>query len=108
MPPRTDSFRTRESLSLVEARRIAIVAQGFAPRVSSQASRQSIMKLIKRIGLLQLDSVNVLVRSHYLPLFSRLGPYSTKLLDQLSYGPSRALFAHWGHEASLIPLEYHP
>jgi uncharacterized protein YcaQ len=94
-------------LSRAEARRIAVVAQGFAPRVSSQASQQSITKLIKQIGLLQLDSVNVLVRSHYLPLFSRLGPYSTKLLDQLSYGPRRALFEYWGHEASLIPLEYH-
>jgi hypothetical protein len=64
--------------------------------------------MIKQIGLLQLDSVNVLVRSHYLPLFSRLGPYDMGTLDALSQKAPRALFEYWGHEASLIPMDYHP
>ncbi len=66
------------------------------------------LQAIKRIGLLQLDSVNVLVRSHYLPLFSRMGPYSRNALDALSQKAPRALFEYWGHEASLIPMEIQP
>ena len=66
------------------------------------------LRSIKAVGLLQLDSVNVLVRSHYLPLFSRLGPYDAAALDALSQRTPRALFEYWGHEASLIPVDYHP
>ena len=106
---RAERFATRDTLSRAEARRIAIGAQGFGPRrTTGRPGRQHLTQLIRQLGLLQLDSVNVLVRSHYLPLFSRLGPYSTKLLDELAHGRSRALFEYWGHEASLIPLEYHP
>jgi uncharacterized protein YcaQ len=65
------------------------------------------LRTIRKIGLLQLDSVNVLVRSHYLPLYSRLGPYAVETLDALSHKKPRALFEYWGHEASLIPVEYH-
>lgn len=96
-----------ESLSKDEARRVAIAAQGFA-RSKTAPSRARLIATIRQIGLLQLDSVNVLVRSHYLPLYSRLGPYSTKLLDNLAQARGRALFEYWGHEASLIPLEHHP
>jgi uncharacterized protein YcaQ len=98
-----------DALSLAEARRIAIHAQGFGtPREGAQPSRTSLLRTIKRVGLLQLDSVNVLVRSHYLPLYSRLGPYPTETLDALSHKKPRALFEYWGHEASLIPVEFHP
>jgi uncharacterized protein len=89
------------TLSLAEARRLAIAAQGFG-------NKGPLLKTIKQIGLLQLDSVNVLVRSHYLPLFSRLGPYDTAALDKLSQRGPRQLFEYWGHEASLIPIAYHP
>ena len=89
------------TLSLGEARRLAIAAQGFG-------RKGSLLNAIKQIGLLQLDSVNVLVRSHYLPLFSRAGPYDTGALDRLSQKAPRALFEYWGHEASLIPMDYHP
>ena len=59
--------------------------------------------------MLQIDSVNVLTRAHYVPLFSRLGPYPVKLLDEVSYSPKRrCFFEYWGHEASLLPLEIFP
>ena len=96
-----------DTLSIDEARRIAIAAQGFTTR-DAEPTRADMLRTIRRIGLLQLDSVNVLVRSHYLPLYSRLGPYAVEALDALSHKRPRALFEYWGHEASLIPVEYHP
>jgi len=96
-----------QTLSLEEARRIAIRAQGFSARAAAP-SRKSMLNMIRRIGLLQLDSVNVLVRSHYLPLYSRLGAYDTPTLDAMSARGPRALFEYWGHEASLIPIERQP
>lgn len=102
--------RKSDSLSQAEARRIAIAAQGFTgPPAAGLVEGRHARKTIDRIGLLQIDSVNVLVRSHYLPLFSRLGPYEPSLLDTLAYnGRKRTLFEYWGHEASLIPVERQP
>ncbi|MBK1838215.1 YcaQ family DNA glycosylase [Azospirillum sp. YIM B02556] len=114
-----------DSLSLREARRIAIAAQGFPntppqdlraadilatdPLAADPVEARHVRRLIGRLGLVQIDSVNVLVRSHYLPLFSRLGHYEPALLDRLAYGGKRrALFEYWGHEASLIPVEQQP
>src|SRR5690242_11389842 len=92
------TIQARESLSKEEARRIAVAAQGFGARPKSPPGRERLLAMIRKLGLLQLDSVNVLIRSHYLPLFSRLGPYSTKTLDDMSGGGKRALFEYWGHE----------
>ncbi len=100
----------RESLSRAEARRVALVAQGFgAARPRGPIGRRRALAVIDRLGLIQIDSVNVLVRSHYLPLFSRLGGYPLDLLDRLAWDRrGRALFEYWGHAASLIPLASQP
>lgn len=97
-------------LSRAEARRLALAAQGFAQSRPRSVSRTRLIATIDRLGLLQIDSVNVFVRSHYLPLFSRLGAYSRDALDRLAWGPrrGRALFEYWGHEASLVPLAAQP
>lgn len=102
--------RRRETLSAATARRIALAAQGFADgRPEVPAGVRQIRRMVDRLGLLQIDSVNVLVRAHYLPLFSRLGPYDTAALDRLAWGGrKRTLFEYWGHEASLLPLATQP
>ncbi len=100
---------TIERLSLKQARRIALAAQGFAdPRPTGAPTQRHLAKTIGRVGLLQIDSVNVLARAHYLPLFSRLGAYPQALLEQAAWGKPRRLFEFWGHEASLLPLESQP
>jgi uncharacterized protein YcaQ len=98
------------ALSRSEARRIALAAQGFgARRRPSDPGWRRLRGAIERMGLLQLDSINTVVRSHYLPLFSRLGPYDMATLDAKAFDPRRrALVEYWGHEASLLPLHLHP
>ena len=99
------------SFSLKQARRLALAAQGFSGRQPPATIKSTqVNRLIERLGVLQIDSVNALVRSHYLPLFSRLGHYAPQLLDQAAWsqGRQRTLFEYWGHEASLLPLEMYP
>ena len=102
--------RSPGALSRRQARRIALAAQGFArPRPAAPAARQ-LRAVVDRLHLLQIDSVSVLVRSHYLPLFSRLGPYERAALDTLAWPAKghRRFFETWAHEASLMPVEYEP
>lgn len=99
------------SFSLKQARRLALAAQGFAGRQPPTLIKAAqVNRLIERLGVLQIDSVNAVVRSHYLPLFSRLGNYSPLLLEQAAWstGRRRSLFEYWGHEASLLPLALYP
>ena len=96
----------RARLSTAEARRIALAAQGFAePR---RADGRAIRRLFDRVALVQIDSVNVLSRAHYLPGFARLGPYDRETLDKAAHYAPRRLFEYWGHEASLIDVELQP
>lgn len=98
-------------LSIKQARRLALAAQGFRGRQPPALIKAGhVTQMIERLGVLQIDSVNALVRSHYLPLFSRLGNYSPTLLDQAAWsqGRHRRLFEYWGHEASLLPIELYP
>ncbi len=99
----------RESVSIAEARRIALAAQQFQPRRKPPKSVQALTDLVRALGAVQIDSVNVLTRSHYLPLFSRCGAYDRALLERAAYDPGeRQLFEYWGHEASFLPLERYP
>ncbi|MBS1885921.1 MAG: YcaQ family DNA glycosylase [Actinobacteria bacterium] len=106
-------------LSAGQARRAAIAAQGLArARPRGRVDVRHLRRALDPLGIVQLDSVNVFSRSHYMPLFSRLGPYPRETLDLLSVhqdgqdGRSRAdrreLFEYWGHEASLIPIDMQP
>ncbi|WP_421696597.1 winged helix-turn-helix domain-containing protein [Aestuariivirga sp.] len=99
-----------ERLTIAQARRVALAAQGFAnPDRSKRVTWAHMAPMIRRLNLLQIDSVNVLVRSHYLPLYSRLGAYPHATLDERSFGTrKRTLFECWAHEASLLPMELHP
>jgi len=97
-------------LSINQARRLALSAQGFGKHPEAPPTLPAVKRMLQRLGVLQIDSVNALVRSHYLPLFSRLGDYSPATLDQLAWGRGRQrqLFEYWGHEASLLPLSLYP
>jgi uncharacterized protein YcaQ len=95
------------TLSLAEARRMALVAQGFAGPRPRKPGPRHLAALIRRLGLLQLDFVNVLVPSHYLVPFSRLGPYDRTALDRVVYG-GREFTEQWAHEASIVPMETWP
>jgi hypothetical protein len=97
------------SITVGQARRAALAAQGFAEaRPASGVTRRHLGRLTDRLRLLQLDSVNVAVRAHYMPVFSRLGAYAPALLDEAAWAPHsarrpRMLVEHWAHEACLLP-----
>ncbi|WP_199439019.1 winged helix-turn-helix domain-containing protein [Umezawaea beigongshangensis] len=100
-------------MSAAVARRIALAAQGFAdPRPAAEPTRRHLQRVLARTQLLQLDSVNVAVRAHYAPVFSRLGSYAPELLDAAAWSHDkrrpRLLVETWAHEASLIPVEDWP
>jgi uncharacterized protein len=97
------------SLSLAQARRIALAAQGLArARPTGPVTERRLLALADRLNLFQIDSVNVVARAHYLPAFSRLGDYPRSLLERAAWGKPRRLFEYWAHEASLLPLDLHP
>src|SRR5271154_6542152 len=95
--------RTGSTVSLREARALALAAQGFDVGRRHAASQADVRAVIQRVGLLQLDSVNVFCRSHYMPVFSRLGPYDRTLLDRIAgHGSGRGdrrLIEYWAPEA---------
>ncbi|MDQ1727125.1 MAG: uncharacterized protein QOK14_1170 [Frankiaceae bacterium] len=98
----------RQSISRAEARRITIAAQGLDGGARPETGMRQLTAVVERIGLLQIDSVNVLTRAHYLPLFSRLGPYDVELLHRAAGRAPRRLVEYWAHEASYIPVATQP
>ncbi len=95
-------------LSAAQARRIAVGAQGFTGRAAAPVTRAHLRRLMAKINVLQLDSVSVLVRAHYAPVFSRLGPYDRGVLDRAAWSDSRLLVEYWAHEAALMAVEDWP
>ena len=94
-------------ISLASARRIALAAQGFdTPRPTGRVDRRHLRKVLDSVGLIQIDSVNVLVRSQELPLFSRLGNHPRSLIPDAT--EAGELFEYWCHEASHLPIAMHP
>jgi uncharacterized protein len=90
-----------------QARRYALGAQGFIEgRADGRVDVRHFRKVLERVGVIQLDSVNVFSRAHYMPFFSRIGPYDTEALDDWLWG-SGELFEYWGHMASLMPSSHH-
>jgi uncharacterized protein YcaQ len=96
------------SLSPGQARRIALAAQGFGRARPAATGVRQLNLTIGRLGLLQLDSVNVFERSHYLPAFARLGAYDKAQLDRLTFAESGPYLEYWAHEAAIIPRESWP
>jgi uncharacterized protein YcaQ len=98
-------------LTVPRARRIALAAQGFADRAHRHPPERPTLahlgRVVDRIGLLQIDSVNVVARAHLLPVFSRIGPYDLALLDRATSRRPRRLVEYWAHEASFVPPETH-
>ena len=95
-------------LSAAQAQRIALAAQGFGRPLPSAPGIRQLASTIERLGLLQLDSLNVFERSHYLPVFARLGAYSKADLDRLTFANTSRYIEYWAHEASIIPLSTLP
>ncbi|RZS65687.1 hypothetical protein EV187_1388 [Agromyces ramosus] len=97
-----------DSVSPALARRIALAAQGFGRPLPGSPGTRQVAGVVDRLGLLQIDSVNVFERSHYLPAFSRIGDYDRALLDRLTTGRRGRMVESWAHQAAFIPRELWP
>ena len=95
-------------LDRAPARRIALAAQGFADRRHAVPTLRSFSRALARTGVLQIDSVNVLQRAHYMPLYSRMGPYDTALLRRAAEQAPRRVVEYWAHVAAFMPVELWP
>ena len=96
-----------DSLSIQDARALALAAQGFdKPRTKTKSTTADAVAVIKKLGVIQIDSVNVLVRSQELPLFSRLGDHDRNAISKAT--SQGKIFEYWGHEAAHLPVELHP
>ena len=86
-----------DQLTQLQARRIALAAQGFTDRPHATPSTKTFDRTITRTGVLQVDSVNVLQRAHYMPLYSRMGPYDVDLLRRSAERRPRRVVEYWAH-----------
>ena len=100
-----------DQLTQRQARRIALAAQGFTDRAHATPALKTLERTVARTGVLQVDSVNVLQRAHYMPLYSRMGPYDVDLLRRASTTGGRRerhLVEYWAHVQALMPVELWP
>ena len=97
-----------EQISRAQARRIALVAQGFRDPRHATPTMRTFSRTLARTGVLQIDSVNVLQRAHYMPLFSRMGSYDTELLRRASEQSPRRMVEYWAHVAAYMPVDLWP
>ena len=98
-----------ERLSPAAARRVALAAQGFGrPALTRPVGLRDVAVLTRRLGQLQIDSINVVTRAHFVPTFSRLGTYDPALVERAAFRAPRRLFEYWGHAASLLDVELEP
>ncbi|WP_342777204.1 winged helix-turn-helix domain-containing protein [Nocardioides eburneiflavus] len=100
-----------ETLTKLQARRIALAAQGFTDRAHATPSSKTLDRTVARTGVLQVDSVNVLQRAHYMPLYSRMGPYDVDLLRRATTSTGRrerTLVEYWAHVQALMPVDLWP
>jgi uncharacterized protein YcaQ len=106
--PASSPSRTSASLSRAQARRIALAAQGFLDRSHATPTMRTFARTLERTGVLQVDSVNVLQRAHYMPLYSRMGPYDVDLLRRAAETRPRRVVEYWAHVQALMPVELWP
>ena len=97
-----------ESLSTAQARRVALAAQGFLDKPHAVPTMRTLQRTIERTGVLQVDSVNVLQRAHYMPLYSRMGPYDPALLHCAAERRPRRIVEYWAHVQAFMPVELWP
>jgi uncharacterized protein YcaQ len=97
-----------DQLTQLQARRIALAAQGFTDRPHATPSMRTFDRTLQRTGVLQVDSVNVLQRAHYMPLYSRMGPYDVDLLRRATERRPRRLVEYWAHVQALMPVDLWP
>jgi len=102
------TVRVMSSLSRAQARRVALAAQGFLDPAHAAPTMRTFARTLERTGVLQIDSVNVLQRAHYMPLYSRMGPYDPALLQRASERKPRRLVEYWAHVAAFMPVELWP
>src|SRR3954466_9404328 len=95
-------------LTRAQARRVTLVAQGFRDPRHTTPTMRTFTRTLSRTAVLQIDSVNVLQRAHYMPLFSRMGPYDTALLTRASQRHPRRIVEYWAHVAAFMPVELWP
>jgi uncharacterized protein YcaQ len=95
-------------MSAAQARRVALAAQGFGRAKPAAPGIRQFRALIERLNLLQIDSVNVFERSHYLPVFARFGAFDKAKLDALTFARGGPYLEYWAHEAAIIPVQMWP
>ena len=105
---RTTSAKPRARLSRAQARRVALAAQGFLDPPHSPPTMRTLARTLVRTGVLQVDSVNVLQRAHYMPLYSRMGPYDVDLVRRAVEGKPRRMVEYWAHVQALMPVDLWP